>query len=125
MVQGLVANLRERGINLNIEGDRIKYWPKRLLTHGDLDLLRQHKADVLGLLKREAKDGETVTFSSSIRSIPTPGTVVGVCSLWGSPSILRRKMVGSSKEWLAWCKTPDCSRANLLTVEEFANTDRF
>ncbi|MFV1966025.1 MAG: amino acid adenylation domain-containing protein, partial [Pirellulaceae bacterium] len=61
----LLEHLRSQGIELRIEGDRLRYRaPRRLLTPGLLTQLRDHKPDLLQLLRR-APGGETDTSAGT------------------------------------------------------------
>ena len=49
--EALVAELRARGVELRAVGDRLRYKPASALTPADVEVLRQHKAAVLALLR--------------------------------------------------------------------------
>jgi hypothetical protein len=46
----LVASLRNRGVTLQPEGDRLRVRPTGLVTAEELEALRTHKAEVMALL---------------------------------------------------------------------------
>ncbi len=46
-----------RGVRLRIEGDRLRWFaPVGIVTDADLSALRQHKAEVLAILREEQTD---------------------------------------------------------------------
>jgi hypothetical protein len=51
--RALLAELRERGVELVADGDRLQYRPRNLLTPDLLDRLRANKAALLKLLEWE------------------------------------------------------------------------
>jgi hypothetical protein len=46
-----VDDLRRRGIELEAFGDTLRWAPKEALTPGEVDKLRQHKAELISLIK--------------------------------------------------------------------------
>jgi hypothetical protein len=46
----LMADLRRRGVGLAVVGERVRYWPAAAVTPADVELLRQHKREVLARL---------------------------------------------------------------------------
>lgn len=46
----LLADLRARGVTFERHGNRVRYAPASLVTAGEVDMLRAHKAELLELL---------------------------------------------------------------------------
>ena len=51
----LISELRNRGVSLIPDGDRLRCRPRSVLTDQDLELLRAHKAAVLAALAGDDK----------------------------------------------------------------------
>jgi len=105
-VEGLLASLRDRGVSVELEADRLKIRaPKGEVTPGELDQLRAAKAEVLRFLtsgrwrallrKRQIaraglhpQDGDCLAFSDVIDAWcaenPTRGAP-GACMQCGQP----------------------------------------
>ena len=51
----LLTDLRRRGVEFRSEGDFLLYRPQEALTPQDVDLLRQHKTELLGYLRQQVR----------------------------------------------------------------------
>ena len=56
-VETLIDELRRRGVRLHVNGDRLRWFaPMGVVTEADLSALRQHKAEVLAILREQDAD---------------------------------------------------------------------
>ncbi len=56
-VETLIDELRRRGVRLHVNGDRLRWFaPMGVVTEADLSALRQHKAEVLAILREAESD---------------------------------------------------------------------
>ncbi len=56
-VETLIDDLHRRGVRLRCDGDRLRWFaPVGVVTEADLSTLRQHKADVLAILREAESD---------------------------------------------------------------------
>ena len=57
MEQALLDDLHRRGVRLRLNGDRLHWFaPVGVMTEADLSALREHKAEVLAILREEEAD---------------------------------------------------------------------
>ncbi len=55
-VETLIDGLHRRGVRLRFDGDRLRWFaPVGVVTEADLTALRQHKAEVLAILREEER----------------------------------------------------------------------
>jgi hypothetical protein len=55
-VETLINGLHRRGVRLRIDGERLRWFaPVGVVTEADLTALRQHKAEVLAILREEER----------------------------------------------------------------------
>ena len=55
--EALLDGLHRRGVRFRIDGERLRWFaPVGVVTEADLTALRQHKAEVLAILREEARD---------------------------------------------------------------------
>jgi hypothetical protein len=55
--EALLDGLHRRGVRLRIDGDRLRWFaPVGVVTDADLNALRDHKAEVLAILREEQSD---------------------------------------------------------------------
>ncbi len=55
--QALLDGLHRRGVRFRIDGDRLRWFaPVGVVTDADLSALREHKAEVLAILREEEAD---------------------------------------------------------------------
>jgi hypothetical protein len=55
-VETLINGLHRRGVRLRFDGDRLRWFaPVGVVTEADLTALRQHKAEVLAILREEER----------------------------------------------------------------------
>ena len=55
--QALIDSLHRRGVRLRFDGDRLRWFaPVGVVTEADLSALRDHKAEVLAILREEEVD---------------------------------------------------------------------
>ncbi len=56
-VETLIDGLHRRGVRLRFDGDRLRWFaPVGIVTEADLAALREHKAEVLAILREEERD---------------------------------------------------------------------
>ncbi len=56
-VSALIDGLHRRGVRLRIDGERVRWFaPVGVVTEADLNALRDHKAEVLAILREEQSD---------------------------------------------------------------------
>ncbi len=56
-VETLIDSLHRRGVRLHVNGDRLRWFaPMGVVTEADLSALRQHKAEVLAILREQDAD---------------------------------------------------------------------
>ena len=56
-VPNLLDDLHRRGVRLRVDGDRLRWFaPVGVVTEADLSALRNHKAEVLAILREEERD---------------------------------------------------------------------
>ncbi len=56
-VSALLDGLHKRGVRLRIDGDRLRWFaPVGVVTEADLSALREHKAEVLAILREAETD---------------------------------------------------------------------
>ena len=56
-VETLINDLHRRGVRLRVDGDRLRWFaPVGVVTEADLSALRNHKAEVLAILREEERD---------------------------------------------------------------------
>jgi TubC N-terminal docking domain len=75
----LLAELRERGVELQATGDKLRYWPAEAVTPDDLVRLRAHKLELLQLLRiAESVPPLLVLDTTTMREVlgPTPAPEV-------------------------------------------------
>jgi hypothetical protein len=71
----LLAELRERRIELKAVGDKLRYQPTEQVTPADRERLRSHKSELLALLTTaESKSATVVLDATTVHAIlgPTP-----------------------------------------------------
>jgi len=57
-VETLIDGLHRRGVRLRIDGEVLRWFgPVGVMTEADLSALREHKAEVLAILREEQRDG--------------------------------------------------------------------
>jgi hypothetical protein len=55
--EALLDGLHRRGVRFRIDGERLRWFaPIGVVTEADLSALREHKAEVLAILREEARD---------------------------------------------------------------------
>ena len=53
----ILADLHRRGVRLRFDGDRLRWFaPVGVVTEADLSALREHKVEVLAILREEETD---------------------------------------------------------------------
>ncbi len=56
-VSALLDGLHRRGVRLHINGERLRWFaPVGVMTEADLSALRDHKAEVLAIIREEESD---------------------------------------------------------------------
>jgi len=56
-VETLVTDLHRRGVRLHVNGDRLRWFaPVGVVTEADLSVLREHKAEVMAILREAESD---------------------------------------------------------------------
>ncbi len=56
-VSALLDGLHRRGVRFRIDGERLRWFaPVGVMTEADLSALREHKAEVLAILREEQSD---------------------------------------------------------------------
>ena len=56
-VETLIDGLHRRGVRLRVDGDRLRWRaPVGVMTEADLAALREHKPDVLAIIREEQSD---------------------------------------------------------------------
>ncbi len=56
-VDSLINDLHRRGVRLHVNGDRLCWFaPVGVVTDADLSTLREHKAEVLAIIREEQSD---------------------------------------------------------------------
>ena len=90
----LVAELRERGVELRADGDLLRCRPKSALTPEDLTKLRARKLEVLAYLRRELsrkQTGRVVCYACKTSRfwLSIHGVIVcGLCHPPASPDLV-------------------------------------
>jgi hypothetical protein len=69
----LLATLRERGVTIEAHGDQVRIAPKNGVSTGELNALRQRKAEVLDLLRAEdAGSNQRALVVDAVACTPMP-----------------------------------------------------
>ena len=56
-VPAIIDRLHRRGVRLHVNGDRLRWFaPVGVMTKADLSALRQHKAEVLAIIREQDAD---------------------------------------------------------------------
>ena len=66
----LVHALRARGVVLEIQGGRLRFKPRRAITAQELEVLKEHKAEVLALLSGASEGNAVAPAPKSARHLP-------------------------------------------------------
>jgi hypothetical protein len=79
----LLAELRERRVELEAAGDKLRYWPADGVTPDDLERLRTHKAELLRLLTTTEPAPPTLVLdATTVREVlgpaPAPEAVANI-----------------------------------------------
>jgi hypothetical protein len=73
----LLAELRERRIELKAVGDKLRYQPAEHVTPADRERLRSHKSELLALLTTAASKSATVVLDgTTVRAVLGPAPVL-------------------------------------------------
>lgn len=79
-VEVALSRLRQLGVTLTPAGDRIRCRPASIVPSELLDILKQHKGELLHLLAAEAGDGVVQTTAADLGGVPVlvPADLLGM-----------------------------------------------
>lgn len=64
----LVARLRNEGIQLRVDGDRLLYGPPGKVTSGSLRMIRDKRAELLEVLRQQSSGDLEAPFRAALRT---------------------------------------------------------
>jgi hypothetical protein len=100
-----LAQLRESGFTVSVIDGRVKVSPASRLTDADRAAIRDHKGEFLALLAPAAPPAS---------ALPRRGAIVGPCPRCSQPSRIRCRNQGRPGQWISWCDSPECGRADVV-----------
>lgn len=124
----VIERLKDKGVELRAEGDRVMFRPASALTADDLDALRQHKAGVLLLLTPWSPDVPARWYTLRGRRPPPLMSPVGqrAVALWekqGRPALPLVTVPGVIVDLRRWLLTVLDDSAAVAALRELEARD--